>query len=555
MRSVGLGAMFYNTLFLGSVNMKYLVLFSLFVMNLVDQPAPEVSLAQGVVGGKISTDGTVMQYIGIPYATIEKRFQAPGPPPRWKGVYKAVNDIYMCPQVSSFGVIGTEDCLKINVYVPAHAERPLKVMVWVHGGAFKLGSGGNLLYGPKFLVNKDVILVTFNYRLGALGFTCLGIKEAPGNAGLKDQVAALNWVKDNIAAFGGDPDDVTVFGESAGGTSTSLLVASEATKGLFKRAIVQSGSSIANWAVNRKPVWVASLLAKEIGYDTEDPEELYKIFSEMHYKDLTALTATKPLDIFFETQLFHLPCVEENIPGVEPFLTDLPYNLITKNPKDIPLLYGTTSNEGLFLIAAETTEDSLKQRNGRYLFASDLSFPSPDEAMAVSTKVKEFYFEDKKIGLETILNVSDLYTHVFFEMPVILETELYTQRIKSPVYNYIFDYSGGRNFMKKFSGYADQPGACHGDDMAYLFDGYLLPFKINSEDAKIIDYMTTMWTNFAKFGNPTPEDLPVRWAPSTKNNLTFLYIDRDLRTADMPSPSAYRLWRDIYHQYRDTNVT
>ncbi|XP_041976599.1 esterase FE4-like [Aricia agestis] len=549
-KSVGLGTIFVN-----NVNIKYLVLFSLFVMNLVDQPAPEVSLAQGVVGGRISADGTVLQYIGIPYATVEKRFQAPGPPPRWRGVYKAVDDIYMCPQSLGFLVVGTEDCLKINVYVPAHAMGPLPVMFWIHGGAFKLGSGGNFLYGPNFLVQKDVILVTFNYRLGALGFTCLKIKEAPGNAGLKDQVAALKWVKNNIAAFGGDPNAITIFGESAGGTSVSLLLASKATEGLFSKAIVQSGTSIAPWGTNRNPVWIESLLAKASGHNTEDPHEIYKIFSEMNYKDLTSIKATKPLDIFFETQLFHMPCVEEDIPGAEPLITDLPYNLMTKYPKDIPMMFGFNSNEGIFLIAMETSKELIEERNGRYLIGSDLKFSSHSEAMAVSDKVKQFYFGDDRIGWDKVLNMSELYKHLYFELPNIFESQIYNERNKSSVYNYVFDYSGRRNFMKFLTGFWNQPGASHADDLAYLFNGYILPFRINSEDAKIIDYMTTMWTNFAKYGNPTPGDLPVRWAPSTRDKLTFLYIDQELRTADMPSPSAYRLWRDIYHQYRDTNVT
>lgn len=174
-------------------------------------------------------------------------FQAPGPPPKWEGIYKAIYEIYECPQYTFLGVIGSEDCLKVNVYVPVFPKaKPHAVMVYIHGGSFILGNGGKLIYGPGFLVQKDVIVVTFNYRLGPLGFLCLRIKEAPGNAGLKDQIAALKWVKENIAAFGGDPDNVTVFGESAGATSLSLLLLSEASAGLFNRAIVQSGSALSN---------------------------------------------------------------------------------------------------------------------------------------------------------------------------------------------------------------------------------------------------------------------------------------------------------------------
>ena len=115
---------------------------------------------------------------------------------------------------------------------------PLPVMVFIHGGGFKTGSGNDDEYGPDFLVSHGVILVTLNYRLEALGFLCLDTEDVPGNAGLKDQAAALRWVQNNIKNFGGDPNNVTLFGESAGSSSTSLHVISPMSKGLFKRAIL-----------------------------------------------------------------------------------------------------------------------------------------------------------------------------------------------------------------------------------------------------------------------------------------------------------------------------
>lgn len=397
------------------------------------------------------------------------------------------------------GVVGSEDCLKINVYVPARATKPLPVMVWIHGGAFTLGSGGKLLYAPDFLLKQDVIVVTFHYRLGALGFICLGIEEAPGNAGLKDQIAALRWVKKNIAAFGGDPDNVTVFGESAGGTSTSILLASEATNGLFNKAIVQSGTSLSNWAVNRKPVWIASLLAKVLGHDTEDPHEIYEILSKMPYQDLINLKPIKPLDMFFDTLLLHLPCVEKKIPGVEPVLTDLPYNLLKRKPKNIPLIYGTNSREGLFLSYAEN-DTTLEERNQRYLFASDLEFESKQEALDVNEKVKKLYFGTDKVSKETIKGLEKLYTEVYFEIPVILESEIVIANSTAPVFNYYFDYSGGRNVLKERIGFGNESGACHADELLYLFDARIWPFRINERDRNIINLLSRMWTNFAKYG-------------------------------------------------------
>ncbi|XP_028169801.1 esterase FE4-like [Ostrinia furnacalis] len=537
---------------------KRIVLFTLFALNLVEQPAPEVTIEQGIVSGKINEDGTIFEYMGIPYATTnsETRFQAPLPPPKWDGVFKAVDEHHSCPQMMFIGVVGSEDCLKINVYVPTQAKKPLPVMVYIHGGAFILGSGGKLLYAPDYLVNKDVIVVTFNYRLGALGFVCLGIKEAPGNAGLKDQIAALRWVKKNIAAFGGDPDNVTLFGESAGGTSTSVLLASETTVGLFNRVIIQSGSSTSNWSVNRKPIWVASLLAKVIGHDTEDPHEIYKVLSKLPYKELVSLKPIKPLGMFFDTLLLHLPCVEKSLPGEEAVLTDLPYNLLKHKPKNIPVIYGSNSKEGLFLTSAEN-DTTLEERNRRYLFASDLEFHNEHEALATAARVRNFYFGEERVSHKNIKSLAKIYTDLYFEFPAAIESDLLVKHSNATVYNYFFDYSGKRNVLKQRMGYGNESGACHADDLFYLFKPRIWPFSVNEEDGKMIEWMTGMWTNFAKYGDPTPKaaDIPVKWVPSTKNNLRYLYINNPMEMGPVPNPESYSLWKDIYDKYRRLDLS
>src|SRR4051812_48750437 len=143
----------------------------------------------------------------------------------------------------------SEDCLYLNVWTPAADDRRRPVMVWIHGGAFTSGSGATEWYdGTSFATRGDVVVVTINYRLGALGFLHLGELlgpeyESSGNCGLLDQVAALGWVRDNIAAFGGNPDDVTIFGESAGSMSVASLLGTPSARGLFRRAILESGSA------------------------------------------------------------------------------------------------------------------------------------------------------------------------------------------------------------------------------------------------------------------------------------------------------------------------
>lgn len=434
---------------------------------------------------------------------ILQTFQAPLPPPIWDGVYKAIHEHYQCPQAYSPGIIGTEDCLKINVYMPSsifHTKTYVPVMAYIHGGGFVIGNGGKLLYGAEFLVRHDVIVVTFNYRLGALGFLCLGIQGAPGNAGLKDQIAALRWIKKNIAAFNGDPDNVTIFGHSAGAASVSLLIASEVTDGLFHRAIVQSGTAISFWTSIPAGV-IAKSVAKYLGYDTEDLHELYKIFSEMPLHDILIKALGKPIIELMYSNIIHLPCIENHILGEEAVITDLPFNLLSRKPKNISIIYGITDNEGLYLISEET-EKSLHKLNYNKFPFPDLEFSSQKEALALSRKVKNYYFGNKIISHETQSNLSDLYGDVYLSAPTVLESEIMVNNTKAQIYNYYFKYSGGRNmvkarFCKKNVG---ESGASHGDDILYLFNSYVWPYPISKADQKVIDWITKMWTNFAKFG-------------------------------------------------------
>ena len=211
--------------------------------------SPVVATAGGAVRGKAvaATD----EFLGIPYAAPPVgalRWQPPRPPAPWAGVRDAVSYAPHCPQPSSpFGRASTsEDCLYLNVFAPAENNaRNLPVMVWVHGGSLRTGESDD--YNPAGLVRDGVVVVTINYRIGALGFLAdAALASRPdgpsGDYGLMDQQAALRWVQRNIRGFGGDPGDVTLFGESAGGLSTLSQLVSPGARGLFQRAIVESGT-------------------------------------------------------------------------------------------------------------------------------------------------------------------------------------------------------------------------------------------------------------------------------------------------------------------------
>lgn len=218
---------------------------------------PVVEIAQGTLAG-LEKEG-ILQFRGIPYAAPpvgDRRFRAPEPHPGWEGVRDATRFESMSVQESG-GVTAflgdavdssSEDCLFLNISTPACDDRKRPVMVWIHGGGFINGSSSTPWYdGTSLAARGDVVVVTLNYRLGALGFLWLGDLDdryrSSGVNGLLDQAAALAWVRDNITAFGGDPDNVTIFGESAGAMSVSTLLALPAARGLFHKAIAQSGAA------------------------------------------------------------------------------------------------------------------------------------------------------------------------------------------------------------------------------------------------------------------------------------------------------------------------
>ena len=175
--------------------------------------------------------------------------------------------------------IGSEDCLYLNVYTSnVKPDKLLPVMFYIHGGGFRVGSGDDDAHGPQFLVRQGVIVITINYRLEVFGFLCLNTEDVPGNAGMKDQVQALRWVSKNIASFGGDSNNITIFGESAGGVSVSYHLMSPMTKGLFRRAICQSGVSLCYWGQAYRPRDRALALARNLGFFSEDDQELYDFF-------------------------------------------------------------------------------------------------------------------------------------------------------------------------------------------------------------------------------------------------------------------------------------
>ncbi|XP_054012751.1 esterase FE4-like [Hylaeus anthracinus] len=286
---------------------------------------PKVSLKEGKIRGSVVPSVLGSNYIAffeIPYAAPpvgKLRFKDPQPPVPWKGIRNcAVCKGIVCTQKleqESNHIVGTEDCLYLNVYTKSITEtRP--VMVWVHGGALQRGSGSYRFMKPDYLVEKDVVVVAINYRLGALGFLNLGHPAAPGNQGLKDIIAALRWTQENIAKFGGDPNNVTLCGQSAGALLTHASAISPKAKGLIHKAIMQSGTMLSPWGIGQSRPKRGFKLASLLGINSTDPEEVVDLLRQLPDKDIVKLETsvlTQKAKYFLLSRLSRSPSRVTNI--------------------------------------------------------------------------------------------------------------------------------------------------------------------------------------------------------------------------------------------------
>ncbi len=295
---------------------------------------------------------------GIPYAAApvgDLRLRAPRSPEPWSEPFEAAQQGPVPPQPRTSAATGasrstpmSEDCLSITVLRRTAAPAALPVMVFIYGGAFGIGSSGSGSYrGERLAARGDVVFVGFNYRLGALGwidFSAYGTDARPieTNVGLRDQIAALRWVRDNIAAFGGDPDDVTLFGESAGGTSVAALMTAPAAAGLFSRAIIQSGAA---GTIARKPraaEWAADILGALAEHDDRPPVEILATATPEELMAATAKVEGRLADDFPGERMLGPVAGDDVIP-------EYPLDVLADGRgAAVPLIIGTNANEGTF---------------------------------------------------------------------------------------------------------------------------------------------------------------------------------------------------------------
>lgn len=503
-----------------------------------------VRVEQGLLKGQqieSAENGSYVSFKGVPYAKPPigpLRFKDPESPSSWEGIRNAWKDGENCPQADymSDTLTGNEDCLYLNVYsplLPSPDVELIPVMVWIHGGGFVIGSGESATLGPDYLVAEGVLLVTINYRLGPLGFLCLG-EEAPGNVGLKDQVAALRWVQKNIASFGGNPNQVTIFGESAGGASVHLQMLSPMSKGLFQGAIAQSGTAINPWAIQTEPQKMARNLANLVGCPTEDDAATVQCLRTVDALKLVKMSPEAFVDSDRKRILkfAFVPTVDLDVKNSERFLPAPPEQLIAeKKHHAVPLITGLVPYEGYLHIGFLNflLEENAKKIDEDWaeIFLPDLRLPmNGSRNNEAVDQIRSFYMDGQPLSNTTMEGFLNFLSDEGFGEGLYYSVQHMSEINKAPMYLYNFIIDDELNFLKYLNN-LHLPGACHADDIGYLFRVEALPDVSEYSSAALArSRLVRLWTNFAKYGIPIPHDDPLlnsSW--TTYNNVQRNYLE------------------------------
>ena len=510
-----------------------------FWENLVPPRPLVVAPAGAVLGiwGKSEQGATYQSYRGIPFGQVLKRFEAPASVKPWgDDVLEALREGAVCPQLPNKATIEangmSEDCLFLNVFVPGNnlEASGLPVMVFVHGGGYVAGSGGNYYFGPEFLMDKDIILVTINYRLGALGFLGLGNPVAPGNTALWDQHLALTWVQNNIEAFGGDPARVTLAGEGAGSFSVMYHLVSPRGRGLFSGIIAQSGApfstypEISSLARPDKPRKVATALANNFGCDTSSDEVLLSCLREQSWEDIVSA------DVF---------CQNDNICTMDPwnavvdsylenpFLPETPSSIAKKGKhNDVPIVIGVNSEEGIFSAARYIKDPLLFSEINLFwdiygpLHIFDAETPT-DKMQEIAQRVRNFYLGEEEASEENIHKVIDMFSDIIFWAGAERFIQIAAVGPRSPVFQYLLTAKSSNSYANLVLGLDDSAlGVCHADDLYHLFKNHVHNMTFKDDDLLLRDFFLTTWSNFVK----TREPLLGTWLRVTDDSPNYLNI-------------------------------
>uniref|UniRef100_A0A182JPS1 carboxylesterase n=1 Tax=Anopheles christyi TaxID=43041 RepID=A0A182JPS1_9DIPT len=533
-------------------------------------PGKVRGLTQVTAGGK-----HYHTFKGIPYAVPpvgDLRFQPPVPLQSFQTpVLECFVEGNKCLQYDQIlnVLVGSEDGLFLNVYTPellgegGTASGLLPVLVYIHGGGFLSGSGDAFLYDPVHFMEQRVVIVTFNYRLGPLGFLSLPEAGIEGNAGLKDQLLVLQWIQQNIDQFGGDPDNVTLFGESAGAKAVYLHYLSPVSRKYFHRVICQSGVACSDLALQVAPSEKARKLAKYVGYEGSSDQEvlacLVKAPAKLLFKHQLATLADSERDE--ELQFPFRPVIERPHPGA--IVIEHPFDALQiELDPPIPLITGCNSGEGMVALKKAQKQLAEYNRHPERLLPPKLRLPSRSNANELGKMVKQFYFQTRPISSNTLPELMDVLSDNEYITATLTAAELVAKfQPKVKHYCYYFTYDGRWGNIKRLLNMSDLPGVCHGDDVFYMFSSALnASLPEDADEVRIRRAFVTMWSNFAHGGDPTPEceDIAaglVRWEPiepcAGKGyfKLRCLQIDQSMKMVANPFLKRNTFWKDLFRTY------
>ncbi|XP_058066220.1 esterase B1-like [Anopheles bellator] len=542
-----------------------------------------VPVRQGSIYGvrdRLPNGQNYYYFKGVPYAKPPVgllRFKSPVPLEKYAVSYlDCTKERSNCMglDVLSKEISGSEDGLFLNIYTPKLGKSddpsPVPVMVFIHGGGLIGGHGDSSLYLPNYLVQQGVLVVTLNYRLGVLGFLCLPDAGVEGNAGLKDQRMALQWVSENIAQFGGDPHNVTLFGASSGAIAVNFHCLSGESKRYFHKAILQSGSIYTEFSFQDQPEQKARELARLLGHSPQTDAEVYEVLRNAPAKKLFEL---QPLVLTEREKkvekLFQIPFlpVIERLDSRDAIVTRHPSEILGEpDAIGIPIILGYNERDGMMvLIDAIKTLASYNAEPERFIPRTVAIDYFSQDARALGEEIREFYFGPKSVSRDTLVQLTDVFTDKYL-LAYRMTVELWARyQRKTKFFGYRFAFDGLLNKGKAIMSLRTMKGAAHIDEVYYLFSSPLLRTEVPETDKsyELRNTMVALWTNFAKYSDPTPAacpdaaKLPFRWEPQQNVPedaehvpLMCLNITNDtIRMAEMPEKRRMDFWTEIYQRY------